>query len=300
MKRKTLILLSSVFCAASFCGAQESAPQAQPAQLLPQQIEMAPAALAAPAQPVVLEEKDAQNAQNAKSAQGGKGNSAQNLNAREKYDKGDFWGASQDYEKQIASSDGLNPYLFYNLANSYYKDGYTDKAIVNYYKAFRLLPRDKDIKRNLKFALASTGQNFMPEGMPRAAFDLFHFFSLKELQGFLWIFIWIGALSFTAWLFDKKKEAAKKICLISFCAAVLLGFWYFALFQSEGSRMAVVTAPRAEVRSGPAQRFPVSLNVPRAYLVTVLDSKGDWAEVRLHTEGAPVGWILKQSIEEIN
>ncbi len=288
MKRKVLIFLLSVFCAASFCaaqqGAQESVPQMQPAPLLPQKIETAAAAPAIPVSPAAQSAKE----------------SAPQLNVREKYDKGDFWGAAQDYEKQIASSNGLNPYLFYNLANSYYKQGYADKAIVNYYKAFRLLPRDKDIKRNLRFALASTGQSFMPEGMPRAAFDLFHWFSLKELEGLLWIFIWISALSFAACLFNKKKKIAKKICLISFCAAAFLGLWYFALFQSEGSRMAVVTVPRAEVRSGPAQRFPVSLNVPRAYLVTVLDSKGDWAEVRLHTEGAPVGWMLKQSIEEIN
>ncbi|MDR0735155.1 MAG: tetratricopeptide repeat protein, partial [Elusimicrobiota bacterium] len=99
--------------------------------------------------------------------------------AAELYNKGDYGGAAAKYEELLKSaSDGFrNPYLYYNLANSYFKAGEPDKAVINYYRAFNILPRDKDIKRNLAFALNASGQKLVPEGVPQAAFDIYYWLS---------------------------------------------------------------------------------------------------------------------------
>lgn len=222
----------------------------------------------------------------------------QNLSAGELYNRGDYLGAAQGYEKQILANTLPSPYLYYNLANSYFKSGDPDKAIVNYYRAFRLLPRDKDIKRNLSFALNSTGQRLLPEGMPQAAFDAFYLLSLRELRGTMWFLGWIFAICFVVLMFGRKKDFCKKAVIASGVLLALCSIWYITRLPGDSSPLAVVVVSRAEVRSGPGENFPVSLSVPRAHLVTLSDSKGVWAEVEIPSEQAK-GWVLKKSIEEI-
>ncbi|MDR1123202.1 MAG: tetratricopeptide repeat protein [Elusimicrobiota bacterium] len=221
--------------------------------------------------------------------------------AAELYNKGDYGGAAAKYEELLETApDGReNPYLYYNLANSYFKAGEPDKAVINYYRAFNILPRDKDIKRNLAFALNAAGQRLAPEGVPPAAFDIYYWFSMGELKGLLWFFAWFFALALCAYAFLPRKKWFLKILFLSGACIVLCGLWYFARLRDAGLRRAVATAPRAEVRSGPGENFPVSLSLPRAYLVIITDTKGDWAEVEAPAAQNASGWVLKTQIEEI-
>ncbi len=222
----------------------------------------------------------------------------QNISAGELYNRGNYLGAAQAYEKELLANTLPSPYLYYNLANSYFKSGDPDKAIVNYYRAFRLLPRDKDIKRNLAFALNSTGQKLLPDGMPQAAFDAFYLLSARELRGTMWFLGWIFAVCFAGVMFGCKKSFCKKAVAASGILLALCSIWYTARLTGDSSPLAVVVVSRAEVRSGPGENFPVSLSVPRAHLVTLSDSKGIWAEIEIPSEQAK-GWVLKKSIEEI-
>jgi tetratricopeptide (TPR) repeat protein len=221
-----------------------------------------------------------------------------NTSAADLYTKGDYLGAALKYSQEIDAQKGVvSPYLYYNLANSYFKAGDPDKAIVNYYRAFRLLPRGSDIRGNLAFALESTGQRMVPEGMPQAAFNMYYYFSHGELKGFIWGFIWLFAVVLCAYSFS-KKAFLKQALVLNAVFLVFFGLWYFARYSADTGRLAVAVAPRAEVRSGPGESFPVSLSIPRAFLVTVTDTKGDWAEIEVASEKAN-GWVLKTQIEEI-
>lgn len=218
--------------------------------------------------------------------------------AAELYNHGDYLGASQAYNAQAAQSTLPSPYTYYNLANSYFKSGDPDKAIVYYYRAFRMLPRDKDIKRNLSFALNSTGQRLLPEGVPQTAFDAFYLLSAEELRGMLWFLGWIFAIAFAVYMSGHKREICKKAVAVSGVLFMAFGIWYIARTPGDSSPLAVVVVSRAEVRSGPGENFPVSLSVPRSHLVTVSDRKGTWTEIELPSEKA-TGWVLNKSIEEI-
>ena len=63
---------------------------------------------------------------------------------------GDFY-RQGDYKNAIHSESGA---VYYNLANSYFKDGQLGKAILNYERAKRLIPRDGDLGANYKFVLS--------------------------------------------------------------------------------------------------------------------------------------------------
>jgi tetratricopeptide (TPR) repeat protein len=223
---------------------------------------------------------------------------AQASAAAELYNKGDYGGAAVKYEELLnpARAGGGNPYLYYNLANSYFKAGEPDKAVINYYRAFNILPRDKDIKRNLAFALNASGQKLVPEGVPQAAFDVYYWLSMRELKGLLWLFAWLFALALCAYAFLPRKKSCLKVLVSAGACLALGGLWYFARLQGASPRRAVAAAPGAEVRSGPGESFPVSMHIPRAYVLTISDEKGDYARVQA---GAEDGWVLKNSIEEI-
>lgn len=67
------------------------------------------------------------------------------------YDQGDFKKAATVYE-DLVKSGIQNGSVFYNLGNTYFRLGEKGKALAAYLAARRLLPRDPDIKANLKFA----------------------------------------------------------------------------------------------------------------------------------------------------
>ncbi len=221
------------------------------------------------------------------------------LSAAELYTRGDYMAAAQVYEKE-AKADPSNAYIWYNLANSYFKAGDSDLAIINYYRAFRLLPRDKDIKTNLEFALKMTAQSFKAEDIPQVVFDAFYFLSFKELRGILFLAGWVFAIFFVIFMTGYKKQVFKTALFYTAGFAAAFGLWYMARLPSETKQLAVTTVARAEVRSGPGENFPVSISVPRAHVVTVKDTKGQWANIIVEGTGAEgEGWVLKKSIEEI-
>ena len=66
----------------------------------------------------------------------------------------------------------------------------------------------------------------------------------------------------------------------------------------ETQPLAVVAAPVAEVRSGPGTNFPVSASVPQGHLVVVQDSKDNWQQVIIRSQGLK-GWVESSTLERI-
>ena len=221
----------------------------------------------------------------------------QTKTAQDLFNEGNYLAAAVEYQKKIAASP-RDSYAYYNLANSYFKAGDLDKALVNYYRAFRLNPRDKDIINNLSFTLQKTGQNLIPENMPRSIFLIYHYFSLQELKGLAFISLWLFAIVSTFMLSFKYRPFLVKIAVVSLCSTLFFTCFYLLRVKKDVQNLAVVTAPRAELRSGPSENFPVALNVPRAQLLEVHDKKGDWYEVSVGSEGA-FNWVPKKNIEVI-
>jgi len=62
------------------------------------------------------------------------------------------------FEDAISSYEGLletgfeSGNLYYNLGNAYFNQGFSGKAILNYLRAKRFIPKDADLKSNLDYA----------------------------------------------------------------------------------------------------------------------------------------------------
>ena len=79
-----------------------------------------------------------------------------------------------------------------------------------------------------------------------------------------------------------------------FCAMI----WYGLRWQAENADLAVVAAPVAELRSGPGTNFPASANIPQGHLLVLQDSRDNWLEVIVKSQGIK-GWMNAADLEKI-
>ncbi len=217
--------------------------------------------------------------------------------AQEAYNRGDYLEAAKIYNEQIKKMEKPSPALYYNFANSCYKLGLTPRAIANYYKAWRLNPRDEEIRHNLAFVMAQSSQSFIPTDVPEVLFNLFFYLSIIELEGLFWLLGWLFVIVLILSLTTNNKTLKKVLICLTVCI-ILVGAWYFFRRPIDTKHLAVVKKIQAEVRSGPGENFPVNLSVPRNHIVQVKDKKDNWIQILIPSEKAQ-GWVLKDSLEEI-
>ena len=222
---------------------------------------------------------------------------AQESEAQKAYNQGNYLQAAQLYQAQLQNTPKPSAVLYYNLANSYYKLGLTPKALAGYYRAWRLNPRDKDIRHNLTFVMAQNGHSLIPTDVPESAFNLFFYLSIIELEGLLWLLGWLFALVLILVLITGNKKL-KQVLILTTIFIGLVGVWYWARLPFDTKPIAVINKTKAEVRSGPGENFPVNLSIPRNHIVEVKDRKGDWLQILIPSENTQ-GWILKEDLEEI-
>lgn len=214
--------------------------------------------------------------------------------AEELYRQGKFSAALSEYENLLKTYPN-NPFVYYNIGNCYFKMGSRGLAVANYYRAFRLNPRQNDIRHNLALALENSGEKLVPTGVPEVLHRMFFGLSTTELQGLTYLLFWLVCIGILVGLWRRKwSRLATLICIL----AALSTAWWLIRAQGEKEPLAVVAAPVAEVRSGPGTNFPASANIAQGHLVTILDGKDTWYEVAISSQGLK-GWIEKDAVEKI-
>ena len=210
------------------------------------------------------------------------------------YRQGRFADALLAYEQELKNYPN-DPFLYYNIGNAYFKMGSTGLAVANYYRAYKLLPRDRDIRHNLSLALASCGEQLVPADIPAAVYNAFFYLSYDELKGLTFALFWLTAFFAFVWLL--KRKGFKAVSVVGICF-LLSGAWLYARHQLESKQLAVVAAPSAEIRSGPGTNFPANATAAQGHLLTVLDKKDRWYEVVLDSQSIK-GWVESDAIEKI-
>lgn len=210
------------------------------------------------------------------------------------YRQGKFSAALSEYETALRNYPN-NPFVYYNIGNCYFKMGSRGLATANYYRAFRLAPRDSDIRHNLALALETSGERWVPSGVPVILHQAFFYLSYGELKGLTYLLFWLACACVLVCLLRRKWNFLATLA----CILVLLSAgWLLARARLEQENLAVVAVPVAEVRSGPGTNFPASANVSQGHLVTVSDTKDVWDEVIISSQGLK-GWIEKDALEKI-
>ncbi len=214
--------------------------------------------------------------------------------AEQAYRESRFAFALAAYEDLLRSFPN-DPHLYYNIGNCYFKMGSKGLAIANYYRAFRLAPRDSDIRHNLSLALAESGERLVAQGVPEILHTAFFWCTYAELKGLLYIAWWLFCLVSIMWLFRRKYG---KIVLVVAVLLTLIATWYALRYSTDHASIAVVAAPMAELRSGPGTNFPASANIAQGHILLLQDSRDNWREVIVKSQGIK-GWMDNAYLEKI-
>jgi tetratricopeptide (TPR) repeat protein len=206
------------------------------------------------------------------------------------------------YRELLAA--GINdPSLHYNLGNAYARGGELGRAILCYLRAERLAPRQQDIKTNLAWVRAHTRDlELQADRVPLLVGQLLagaRKLSLDEWSAVLIVSLWVGGV-LLAWGWYRGSFAdnlrrlllalAAWLCLV----AVVVGWrWY----DEQIKDLAVVVVPEVEVRSGPAETFPVVFRLHDGLTLTVRGRREGWARIGLGGEW--MGWVPQQSVEPV-
>ena len=207
--------------------------------------------------------------------------------------------------------EGSSSELFYNIGNVYYRQGNLGKAIVNYERALKLDPTNKDARANLEFVNSKITDKQIDNGsymdsLWQGMVGMFRADTWAILSLVLFA-IFLGAIA--TYIFSSAIVVMKAsffgglvVCaltitstIVSFSAAKRVNSNNYAIILSPSSQLS--TSPR-EARSQTEQAFLLHEGTK----VEVIDSianpgEGMWYEVLVgHGERA---WVKASEVERI-
>jgi len=219
----------------------------------------------------------------------------------ELYKNGDYQRALDEYSK-ITRNRPYDAAAWYNEGNALFRLKRTGEAVYAYSRAFKIDPRNQDIRFNLEYAMKHTGQQLVPDGMPRGVFYLYYFFSDNELKFAAVVSFWITCLIFAFFRLIKREDFRKWPRRIMYCSATLLllsCLWGALRLNGQFHRAGVVVrAEGASLTSGPGENFKNFASAPEGRIVKLLSEEDGYIEVGLEKEGLR-GWAVKGDIKSL-
>lgn len=223
--------------------------------------------------------------------------------AGEAYEAGDYTDAAQLYES-IVDSGIKSGTVYYNLGNAYFRAGDLGRAILNYRRAQRLMPRDVELRENLDYA-----RTLAIDEAKKTVVPTFHGRWLEHAKRYSpnEIMLAVSALyiaamvMFCAAIFAdgagvKKffRRGGALLLLLSVSVGATLGY---IVYERRSSPPAIITAERVEVRAGPGAEFSTVFVLHTGAEAIVRRARDGWIKIEFPSVGR--GWLRDSDIEKI-
>ena len=215
------------------------------------------------------------------------------------YQEGQYQQAAEKYE-QIASSI-QNGAVFYNLGNTYFRLGNKGKAILNYERAKRLMPRDKDTNFNLKVAKARNVDSF-DLVKPLSGFSLLY--GTLHPSEIIWVGLipyWIAAICLIAIQFTQNRRFQRALRYVLLVGGIT---WLVSLLvlglkiREINLPYAIVVVNEVMVRSEPdLGSETIALPLHEGTKVQLQEGRKDWVKIYLPDDNS--GWLTADAVEKI-
>jgi len=221
------------------------------------------------------------------------------LKANKFYEQAKYDKAVSEYEKLLDKGFESGS-LYYNLGNCHLKKGELGKAILSYERAKRIIPRDRDLQANYKYARSLIkGEALKPARiwivrLKESFFDQFTVDGITIILSFLYILLVLFIISAIILKISKAKAG-----IIAAVLGILLIVSVLALSERIFSlkRQAVVIQDKIEVRFEPFDKATVYFTLYEGEKVLVISSKDSWLKVKRADKKA--GWVKSLGLEKI-
>ena len=216
---------------------------------------------------------------------------------------------SRQYETAISEynkilTDGFeSSALYYNLGNAYYKAGKMGYAILNFEKAKKLDPKDKEIRNNLIFLQKKVKNAGTLPNLPlyNAIENVENAFSMNFLTVLCYTFFVLLLSSISFYIFANKILLRKisffagigiLVCLIMASSLLVLKYRDAYILES-----AIVITNSTQIKFSPDKESRELFMVYEGERVEIKDQVTGWAKVRVLN--GREGWIKIDSINKI-
>lgn len=216
--------------------------------------------------------------------------------ANDLYEKANYTGAIGKYQNLI--EQGVkNKTVYYNLGNAYYKVNKQGQAVLNYRRAFKLSPRDKDVIANLTFVREKVVDQVkyerpLPQIIWGEIVSTLTFNEWTMLCGILYLLF----MSLSIFCVFKKGVVMfyRNLVFIILCVAVI---FFISSYLTNKQPEAVVIADEVDVRNGPGENYSKGFVLHEGTEVYIESDSGNWMEISLPNRLK--GWIEKEFCEKI-
>ena len=204
--------------------------------------------------------------------------------------------AAAEYERVIAAGwESGN--LYFNLGNAWFRAGDVGRAVLDYERARRLLPRDPDVHANLGYARELAGDPRDESVWARLVFPLAGRATTDELlvaasavyttmMALLTLALFLPRLAFGA----RRTTAATAVALLVVTSSAV-----YRLATLDGPSWAVVVGrDEAPVRFEPSAGGTVHFQAKPGTMVRLLGAREGWAQVQ-RADGRR-GWVEQTAV----
>lgn len=219
------------------------------------------------------------------------------------YLRSDFLSAERIY-RQILEGGEHSAKLYYNLANTYFKEERLGEAILYYHRALRLDPSDEDIRYNLSVAEGHTIDRiekipeFFLKGWMRSLRSLMSGTAWSILS-LLWLAISLGAVLF--YLLSQRLALRKAGFYATLCSLLLFVLCTSFAAADRSALMdrseAVILSPSVAVKSSPDKAATDLFVLHEGTTLRLSNTLGEWHEIIL-ADGKK-GWLESRHVEQI-
>lgn len=211
--------------------------------------------------------------------------------------------AIQLYESLLAAGQE-SCVLYYNLGNAHYQAGNLSEAILQYERAKRISPKDKDILHNLK--IVNQDVKFPVNNLPTLFYvrwwkNIVNTFSPTAWALLCLLALWGCFVSFGLFVYRKETHIQKRSfysgVVLSILTALLLLFAYSRYQYRYHQAEAIVIAEEVDLQEAPSDGSEINTSLTEGVKVAVKDQLDDWVKVSL-SDGRE-GWIELKVIKMI-
>lgn len=214
------------------------------------------------------------------------------------YKEGRYDAAINRYSN-ILDGRRVNGPLYYNLGNSYFKKKSVGRAVLNYERAKKFIPRDSDLNFNEHYVrskidrvVSETGQSFFDRAIVRHI----QFYTIDEMvmilfgTGFL-----IGVLFLITSYVQWSRSVIGGIVAVLIFSFLMYGGSLFAKVQMEKG-LAIVMI-KTDTFFEPRTDSTVHFTLSEGMKARILKTEGNW--VKIERLDGKAGWVDREVLEEI-